>query len=449
MLASGEVERSIDALTGLPDRAALRRRLQEELRGASAGGVRIALLVTDLDQFDDVNEAFGYAAADGLLRAVGQRLHESLGRSGATVARVGGDGFAVLLPRTGRRGAERAARTVGSLLERPFVVEGQLIIASATAGIALSREHGSDADVLVRRATTAMQTAKRAGTAHAVYAAAHERHRARFLLVNELRRALERDELFLQYQPVIGLLHGEIVGVEALARWQHPSRGVLGPGEFVPFAERGRLGGPLRRWVVSTAARAARRWADEGWPVPVAVNLTPADLLDEQLVPELARALAQARLPGSHLAVEVTEGSLIREPDRVARTLARIRRLGVRVVIDDFGAGYSSLTYLHRLPVDGLKIDRSFVAAAEDDRGGAVVRSVLSLGEALELVVVAEGVETASQLAVLRAAGCRAAQGYYLGRPASAEALGDHQRRPAPFATSLPLWAPSALPAAG
>lgn len=440
---------SIDALTGLPDRAALRRRLHEELQRVSAHGAQLALLVADLDQFDDVNEAFGYAAADGLLRAVGERLRGLAGRSGALVARVGGDGFAIVLPRTGRRGAERAARALGRLLERPFVVEGHPVVASATTGIALSREHGVDADVLVRRATTAMQTAKRGGAAHTVYAPAHERHRARFLLVNELRRALEGEELFLQYQPVIGLLHGDVVSVEALARWQHPSRGVLGPGEFVPLAERSRLGGPLRRWVVMTALGAARRWADDGWPVPVAVNLAPEDLLDEGLVPEVARALSQARLPGSRLAVEVTERSLISEPDRVARTFARLRTLGVRVLVDDFGSGYSSLGYLHRLPVDGLKIDRAFVAAAGDARGGAVMRSIVSLGEALDLGVVAEGVESAAQLAALRAAGCRAAQGYYLGRPARGRTFEDQRRGPVPFATSVPLWPSPPLSAAG
>jgi diguanylate cyclase (GGDEF)-like protein/PAS domain S-box-containing protein len=412
-----------DALTGLPNRVQLTNRLGQALEAAQAEGDQVAVLILDLDHFKEVNETFGHQAGDRLLEQVGPRLRSEI-RPEDMVARLGGDEFAVLLAKTDGAAATLAAARLLQALERPFEVEGQHLDVAGSIGIAMSPEDGDDPNTLLRRADIALFVAKQPRGAFVRYAPEQERQGAsRLTLMAELREALKCDEeLFLQFQPLVRLRDRKLMGVEALVRWRHPERGLVPPMEFVPFAEKTRLIKPLTRWVLGSALRQAVAWQQAGHTIPVSVNISVRDLVDPEFPEMIGTLLQAAQAPPSLLLLEITESLIMSEPERAINTLSRLRQLGVRLAVDDFGTGYSSLAYLHRLPVDEIKIDKSFVAAITGEANRAnIVRASVELGHALQLESVAEGVEDAATWELLCGLGCDLAQGYFISRPMVAD----------------------------
>jgi diguanylate cyclase (GGDEF)-like protein/PAS domain S-box-containing protein len=408
-----------DTLTGLPNRELLTDRFGQALRADNRAGTHTGLLVIDLDRFKEVNDTFGYRYGDELLRQVGPRLAGVL-RDVDTVARLGGDEFAVLLPNVHRTGdATTVAFKLAAALEMPFHVEGVDLDVEASIGVVLSGEHGRDATTLLQHAGIAMDVAKTQTLGVFAYDPAFDSHRpSKLALLGDLRRALDRGELVLHYQPKVSLSTGDVVGAEALVRWQHPERRLVFPDDFIPMAEHTTLIGPLTQHVLDTALAQARTWIDAGRPMPIAVNLSVRNLLDEHLADQVAELLVAHGVPGALLELEVTESAIMLDPVRARQMLEQLSALGVRISIDDFGAGYTSLSQLTTLPVSELKIDRSFVLTMTKDPGHAmIVQSVIDLGHNLGLTLVAEGVETEHDLMALAGLQCDVAQGYHLCRP--------------------------------
>jgi len=407
-----------DALTDLPNRTLLQDRLAQALRSAQRDGHPLALLLLDIDRFKEVNDTFGHAAGDRLLRQVGRRLRRVV-RAADTVARLGGDEFAVLLPATDTGGATTAAEKIRRALEQPVGRGGYRVSAEASIGIALYPAHGAEAATLLQHADVAMYAAKRTGEGWAVYNPAHDRSSPdRLALLTDLRGAIAGGELALHYQPKVELATGRVRRVEALVRWQHPRRGLLPPAQFIPLAEQSGLMGPLTLWVLGEALRQCARWRQAGLALGVNVNLSMANLHDPAL-PEAIAGLLQAHgVAPADLRLEVTESAMAADMTRTIATLECLATLGVHIAVDDYGTGYSSLAYLKRLPVDELKIDKGFVRhLATDETDATIVRSTIGLGHNLGLRVVAEGVEDHATLELLRVMGADAVQGYYVSRP--------------------------------
>ncbi|HUQ17275.1 MAG TPA: EAL domain-containing protein [Candidatus Saccharimonadales bacterium] len=406
-----------DPLTGLANRTLLRDRAERALVAARRDSERVALMVLDLDQFKEVNDTFGHQAGDDLLRQVGLRIAGCL-RESDTVARLGGDEFAVLLFRADAHVAELSALGVLSALDAPFSVAGQQLKITASIGTSVFPDSALDVEALLREADVAMYVAKRRGSGHAAYQRTQDASAGQELvLMAELRTAIEAGQLLLHYQPLVRL-DGKVLGMEALVRWQHPERGLLPPTDFIRLAERSGLVLPLFDWVLRTATQQCKIWRAGAPDLTVAVNLSMRNLQDPQLGAMVGRALEAADLPASALMLEITESLLFAEPDRGLATFKQLHGLGVRLALDDFGTGYSSLSHLHQLPVDQLKIDRSFVTNLTRDEGSAaIVRSTIDLGHNFHLEVVAEGIEDRETWEVLRALGCDTAQGYYVSRP--------------------------------
>jgi diguanylate cyclase (GGDEF)-like protein len=417
-----------DALTGLPNRELLRDRLGQGLAAATRSEGEIALLLIDLDRFKEINDSLGHSYGDKLLCQVGPRLRSVL-RDGDTVARLGGDEFAVLLPSVdGVAEAQAVAERLREALHRPFDVDGVALDVEASVGIVLSPWHGTDTEELLRNADIAMYAAKELKAGAVVFEPdQHVTAPWRLTVLGDLRRALEgSEELFLNYQPKYTLDGERIEGVEALLRWQHPTEGLIPPDEFIPVAEGTGIILRLTERVLGLALRQMRHWLDAGHAVPVAVNLSTRCLLDADLPQLVQRLLAEHRVPAELLRLEVTESAVMGDAARCMEVLERLHDLGVRLSIDDFGTGYSSMAYLRRLPVDELKIDRSFVLGMTTTQQDAVlVRTAIDLGHNLGLTVVAEGVEGAEHVHALRALGCDIAQGYHYARPMLAEALSE------------------------
>jgi diguanylate cyclase (GGDEF)-like protein len=415
-----------DALTDLPNRVLLHNRLQQAIRAAERNHSSVALLVMDLDRFKEVNDTFGHHTGDQLLAQLGKRLGSVL-RSSDTFARLGGDEFAVLLPTATVEDAHQIAERLLQVLAQPFALGGLQLDIDASIGIALSPDHGQDADALLRRADVAMYVAKRGNTGHALYTADQDEHSPmRLAMVGELRRAIDQNKLSLYFQPKVSLDNGQVTCAEALVRWDHPRHGILTPDLFVPVAERTGLIRPLARWVLDAALRQCNRWRNDGLDLSVAVNLSMRNLHDPELVDMIRQLLGRWGIPAARLVIEITESSLMADAVRAMEVLSRLRAMGVGISIDDFGTGYSSLAYLKRLPVDELKIDKSFVAhIASDDSDAAIVGSTISLAHALGLSVVAEGIEDRQTLEFLASLGCDVAQGYFISRPLPVVALGD------------------------
>jgi len=413
-----------DELTGLAHRTLLRDRVDQALRAArrTAGGGAILLL--DLDRFKEINDTLGHEAGDALLRELAVRLSAIL-RQSDTVARLGGDEFAVLAPDVGDAARALAlAEKLREELSRPVVVSDLGLEVEASIGIARYPAHGTDVETLLRHADVALYIAKEAHVP-TLYDAEHDHYsRARLTLVGELRRAIDEGQLVVHYQPKADMATGAIASVEALVRWAHPDHGLLSPDRFVPLAEHTGLIRPLTRWVLDTALAQCWAWERQGLDVGVSVNVSGRDLMDLHLPDEVAGLLARHGLEAGRLELEITENTILTDPVRARAVLERLSELGVGLAIDDFGTGHSSLGYLRRLPVDVLKIDKSFVLAMEEDESdAAIVRSAIDLAHNLGLSVVAEGVESESVWTTLAGLGCDTAQGYLLGRPAEAPAL--------------------------
>jgi diguanylate cyclase (GGDEF)-like protein len=431
LLASAERDRhqaTHDALTGLPNWELLRDQLDQGLSAASRSAGEIALLLIDLDRFKEINDSLGHSYGDKLLCQVGPRLRSVL-RDGDTVARLGGDEFAVLLPLVDGVGEARSvAERLRVALHRPFDVEGVPLDVEASIGIVVSPWHGTDTEALLRNADIAMYVAKEDKAGAVVFQPLeHVTAPSRLTLLGDLRRALEgTDELFLSYQPKYTLDSERIEGVEALLRWQHPTQGLIPPGEFIPAAEGTGIILPLTERVLDLALAQMRIWIDAGHGVPVAVNLSTRCLLDAGLPDLVERLLQEHGVPAELLRLEVTESAVMGEAARSMEVLQRLHDLGVKLSIDDFGTGYSSMAYLRRLPVDELKIDRSFVLGMTTAPHDAVlVRTAIDLGHNLGLTVVAEGVDGAEHVTALRALGCDIAQGFHFARPMGGAQLSD------------------------
>jgi diguanylate cyclase (GGDEF)-like protein/PAS domain S-box-containing protein len=408
-----------DALTHLPNRVLLHDRLTQAIASAARSDESVALLVVDLDRFKEVNDTLGHQAGDRLLQEVSTRFRASV-RASDTVARLGGDEFALVLPGADATTAVTAAGKLLAALNRPVRLDGWELPLGASIGIAAYPEHGANADTLLRRADIAMYAAKRARAGgHTVYSPDLDRDSSeRLSLVAELRRAIAMDELTLHYQPQVECFSGQLVGVEALVRWWHPERGLMGPDKFVALAEQSGLVHDLTRWVLATAlgqGHTLRRWLHE---LTLSVNLSGQDLLDAELPDFVNQQLVRWQFPPSQLTLEITESALLADNTRARVVLGRLRQMGVRVALDDFGTGYSSLSYLKDWPVDELKVDRSFVKnMIEDARDRSIVRAIVDLAHSLGLQVVAEGVETSAVLALLDELACDRAQGYLLSKP--------------------------------
>jgi len=412
-----------DPITGLCNRDSFRRALDTARQQADAGGPSFTLILIDLDRFRAVNDVLGHSGGDQFLRAVAERLERNL-PEGDVLARLGGDEFAVLARATltPEDGSNRA-RALLEVLSRPYHVEGHELFVTPSIGIARYPNGSGDADELITNAESALFRAKQAGRNnfqwHDPEGDGSPPAAERMRLEGALRRALDRDEFLLYYQPQIDLETGRITGTEALLRWHHPQLGLVNPGQFIWLAEETGLIVPIGEWVLRTACLQTKVWERAGMgPLRMVVNLSARQFRQERLVERISSVLSSCGLAPDRLALEITEGALMDNTRHTLSSLACLREAGVRISIDDFGTGYSSLGYLKRFPVDILKIDQSFVRDLATDRGDqAITRAILALARGLSLDVVAEGVETRAQLDFLRREGCRNVQGYLLSRP--------------------------------
>jgi diguanylate cyclase (GGDEF)-like protein/PAS domain S-box-containing protein len=441
-----------DPLTGLPNRVLFLDRLGHALSRPDA---EVAVVLLDIDNFKLVNDSLGHSAGDELLIEIAPRLMNAL-RPGDTIARLGGDEFVVLLEQVPHaRDAALIAERIVAAFEVPFHLATGEQFAKASLGIAIADEHSLPAS-LIRDADAAMYQAKERGRARLEVfdRAMRTRTVERLSVENDLRRALERNELRVVYQPIVSLHDLSIASVEALLRWEHPVRGLVNPTEFIPVAEESGLIEPIGRWALNAACAQASLWHHahpDSRPLGICVNLSARQFTQRDLEATVAGALELTGIEPSSLCLEITESVLLEEPASVSETIRRIARLGVRFVLDDFGTGYSSLAYLTRLPIDGLKVDRSFVQAlGSDKRSTAITTAIVRMAQALSVEVIAEGVETERQLQALRALDCELAQGFYLHRPLAAEEVSrllDAQSRNA--TPDYRVKAPAVMPPGG
>ncbi|MGA8138460.1 MAG: phosphodiesterase DibA [Pseudomonas gingeri] len=423
-----------DPLTGLPNRLLFTDRASQALASAQVHKRGCALLLIDLDHFKIINDSLGHNVGDQLLKAVGERLQHLFG-SGISLARLGGDEFAVLAENCPQvvQAAALAQRVIEGLKE-PFQLDGHQLFISASIGISLFPSDSLNAEQLLRNADSALFKAKSAGReGYALYTeelTAHAQHRVE--MAGELRRALEQDELRVYYQPVHDLSNSRLIGVEALVRWEHPQRGLVSPGEFIPIAERTGLIAEIDAWVMEQSCRQMCQWLQEGVELSfIAVNVSSRLFARRELYQQVAKVLDDTGLDPALLELEVTESAVMDDPEVALEQLHRLRELGVSLAIDDFGTGYSSLLRLKRLPVQKLKIDQGFVAGLPwDEDDAAIVRVVIALAQSMGMQVQAEGIEQADQARFLLDQSCDLGQGYWFGRPMPADQL-DWQRAPA------------------
>lgn len=410
-----------DYLTGLPNRILLQDRVDQLVASANRAHFRFALLLMDLDGFKLVNDTLGHAAGDSLLQDAASRLKRVV-REQDTVARLGGDEFVVLLADTPDRATVDAVATrVSQVIRQPYEVQGNLVHVSASIGCAFFPEHGRTQSELLKNADVAMYQAKEQGRDRfVVYDPAHHGYGAALTLESAMHQGLEKGEFHLAYQPIFGA-DGGVQGCEALMRWTQADGKVVPPSDFIPLAESNGLIALLGHWALRTACAQGAQWRQlHGRDITMAVNVSPRQLTEHDFVGKVKAALDAAGLPPHCLALEITEGALMRDPVRASELLGDLTQMGVRLAVDDFGTGYSSLAYLKHFPIDTLKIDRSFVIGLESDQADqAIVAAVLGMARNLGIRTVAEGVETEGQLDFLRANGCARVQGYLTGRPVS------------------------------
>ena len=408
-----------DPLTRLPNRLLWRDRLDHALAAAGRHGGFVAVLLYDLDRFKDVNDTLGHDVGDRVLRHVAAQLEHSM-RPDDTVGRIGGDEFAIVLPHLATIDeAQRIAQRGLTAIEQPVELDDVVLKLKASVGLALHPTHGDDPTRLLRRADVAMYRVKRLGGGLAIYDAKRDQEQLESLsFVAELQRAIEGDQLLLCYQPKIELRTGSLVGVECVVRWHHPSRGVLKPAQIVPVAESTGLIKPLSLWVIQHALQDCRSWYERDLEIPVAVNLAAPLLYDPELPDVIRRELEASHIRPGHLEVEITESTLMLEPEQAMKTINRLRESGIAFALDDFGTGYSSLAYLKNLQVESIKIDQSFVRdMVTDARDESIVKAAIELGHSFGLDVVAEGVETAGARDLLENLGCDYAQGFLFAKP--------------------------------
>ncbi|MGH7255462.1 MAG: putative bifunctional diguanylate cyclase/phosphodiesterase [Nitrospirales bacterium] len=415
-----------DSLTNLPNRTLFCEHVKEAIQRANEHMTPLAVLTLDLDRFREINNAVGYSNGDRLLQQMESRIRIALHTSDL-VARLGGDEFAILVQGADAERACLIANHVGQAFQQSFQVEDLSLDVKASIGIALHPGHGDTASILLQRAEVAMYGAKAQQTGHAIYIAEKDPYSPRHLvLMGALREGIERGEMSLHFQPVLDLATRKVTGVEALVRWQHPRLGWLSPDQFIPLAEKSDLIKPLSIWIVKEALRQLHRWEQRGLNIQMSVNLSARNLNDPQLLEHLIGALETWGVAPQNLNLEITESAIMTRSDRAVDLLTQLRHVGVEVSVDDFGIAHSSLAYLKQLPVNNLKIDRSFVQGMRtDEKDNAIVGAVTDLGHRLGLKVVAEGVEDEDTLDRLVALGCDAAQGFYICKPLPADELAD------------------------
>lgn len=424
-----------DSLTGLPNRQSFLERLGREVRIAEREKTRLAILFMDLDGFKGVNDSMGHNSGDLILQWAADRLQQgirpydmlvraSIDESEVELARLGGDEFTALIPRIAKpEDALLVAHRIRELMRRPFVLDGREVVLTASIGIAVYPDDGEDASSLLKHADTAMYHAKDKGRDNCQFYSASltERVQHRLNLESNLRHALARNEFSLVYQPQFDLIRGSIQSVEALIRWNHPEQGVIPPLDFIPLAEENGLIVPIGEWVLRTACTDAARWRHEGHALRVAVNLSPMQFKDPELVRTVLGILGQTGLPPELLELEITEGAVMEDSGATLATLEALSLQRVQIALDDFGTGYSSMSYLKRMPLNNLKVDQSFVKGLPHDRDNrAIVRAILSMARNLGFSVTAEGVETLEQADALKQMACDTLQGYYFSRPVPA-----------------------------
>jgi diguanylate cyclase (GGDEF)-like protein/PAS domain S-box-containing protein len=408
-----------DALTGLANRLHFNQILSDHCEQATASGDRFALLLLDLDRFKFVNDTFGHAMGDQLLRRVATRL-QGCGDSIRTIARLGGDEFAVIVDEDH---AEEVAGAITDILGRPYLMDGSIIDVAASVGIAIAPTDGANPSLLSRSADLALYSAKRSGGGvyHRFERGMSDRAHARRQMELDLRRALVREEFEVHYQPQVDPIDGRFQGAEALVRWRHPKRGMVSPADFIPLAEETGLISPLGEWVLRTACEEATAWPAD---LSVAVNLSPVQLRDSALPARVLQILQDTGLAPSRLELEITETALLQDEETTYNTLHALRSMGIRISMDDFGTGYSSLSYLRRFPFSKIKIDQSFVRQVPEDRESvAIIQALTSLAAKLNMTVTVEGVETPEQRAFTVSEGCNQIQGYLISRPVDRESV--------------------------
>ncbi len=415
-----------DSLTNLPNRALFLDRLETALQTAHETGETLSLFIMDLDQFKEVNDTLGHQIGDRLLQEVSRRLLSVLRRTD-TVARLGGDEFAVLLPGADHYEAKAVCHKIAAALEKPIKIENLRLRAGISIGVALCPDHGQDANLLMRFADVAMYEAKRKHKGFAFYTADRDdKSISRLGLSAELKEAIAQDQLTLDYQPMVNISTGKIFCAEALVRWNHPQYGLVPPEEFIPSAEQTGVIRPLTLWVMDRALAQVASWAKIGIDLNVSINLSVRSLQDRQLPGQVQKLVARHHADPSRVILEITESAIMSDPLTARRVMRRLSNMGFQLSIDDFGTGYSSLAYLKQLPVDEIKIDKSFVTRMDRDENDAViVRATIDLAHNLGLKVVAEGVESTDVWDLLEMLGCDTAQGYFIRRPQSPRELAD------------------------
>ncbi len=409
-----------DALTGLPNRALLRERTDQAMVASARSGTHVALILMDLDRFKDINDTLGHPYGDNLLKQMGPRLREYL-RHSDTIARIGGDEFAVMLPDLQfPHQALAVAEKLNAALEEPYLLGGVMVEVGSSCGVVTSPDDGDVFDELLQHADVAMYAAKRNGYDVVGYDPLMDTNDpARLSLLADLKMAIEdTEQLLVYYQPQADLATGQVSGVEALVRWQHPVRGLLAPDSFIPFAEGTGIIRSLTWWILRTALQQNRLWAEDGLHLRVSVNISPRCLLEAGFADHVVQLLSETGVPVQRFELELTETAIMIDPDRALAVLLDLAGRGIKLSIDDFGTGHSSLAYLKNLPVHEMKIDRSFISGmGTDSNDDSIVRSCLELAHNLNLTVVAEGVETRQAWQHLRDLGCPTVQGYFLSRP--------------------------------
>ena len=420
--AENEFQAQHDSLTGLFNRTMFHNRVAQAIE--QAGVDMVGVLLMDLDRFKEINDTLGHPTGDSLLKETSFRLRRILGPD-VTIARLGGDEFAILLPRLSSLiGATDLAANLVAALREPYELQELSLDVSASIGISLFPHHGTDAETLMQRADVAMYIAKSSHSGFEIYDSEKDQYSPnRLALVAELRRAIDERQLVVWYQPKVDLGSGRLIGAEALVRWNHPRHGMMPPDEFIGLAEHTGLIGPMTSYVLEEALQQCLEWRSNGAPdFKVAVNLSVKNLMDVDLPRQISTLLMKSRLGHDALQLEITESSIMEDPERAIEVLTRLHEMGIGIAIDDFGTGYSSLSYLRRLPVNEMKIDRSFVRGMMSSENDAViVRSVIDLGRNLGLVVVAEGIEDRESMERLETLGCTVGQGYHIARPMDAE----------------------------
>ena len=412
-----------DGMTNLPNRLLFQDRTAHAIRAARRGGSKLAVMLLDLDGFKKINDTLGHEQGDRLLIELSERLSRSL-RESDTIARLGGDEFGLAIAVLDAGDAQRVARRLLGNLDEPVEVGDLSLRVHGSIGIALYPEDGNDTDTLVRKADVAMYAGKHVHLP-VLYSSEHDHYSPdRLLLIQELRHALERDELRLHYQPIVEISTGRVERVEALVRWQHPKRGLISPAEFVAFAEQTGMIESLTETVLTLALAQCAAWRQDGHPIVVAVNISGRDLGDRTFPKRITRLLADANLEPDAIELEIDEATILTDPTRTLTLLSQLRQVGVRLAIDNFGAGHTSLHYLRKLQSDTLKIDRSLLAELDTDPDAqTIVRSTIALAHGLGLEVVAEGIETQTTLTHLQALNCDLAQGHLFSKALPADQL--------------------------